>query len=319
MNRLATTIVALLLVAQGAAAQEPEVDTAEVLRLGNMVQHVDGIGSDPDDIFVEAMGPPASDADKWFISVLSMQGCAACQKLKADWATNPWLLALADPNDPKKSWAHYNVYFREDKSQAFRFENIKVTAYPTIIVQPPRNGRYGEPKTVVFQGTYGGDPERLARQIIEAIRRYVAKFESAHPSHTPVRNASEGSIGIDPPWQPPPKVDPPLPNVTPVFPDGQPLIPPNIDPPDATTPAAGLWGTAFTVAGASVLTLLLAVGVPWALRTYRQYRIESGQRPLLNDEQFQKLVETLRAIVTSQIVRDSTTDHSDAPGGVPGK
>ena len=79
------------------------------MRLGNMVQHVDGIGSDPADSFVAAMGPPASDADKWYISVLSMQGCAACQKLKADWATNQWLLALADPNDPKKSWAHYSL------------------------------------------------------------------------------------------------------------------------------------------------------------------------------------------------------------------
>jgi hypothetical protein len=187
MKRMSMAIVALLLLVPGAVGQEPEVDTAEVLRLGNMVQHVDGIGSDPADSFVEAMGPPASDADKWYISVLSMQGCPACQKLKGDWTTNQWLLALADPSDPKKSWAHYNIYLREDRSQAFRFENIKVTAYPTVLVQPPRNGRYGEPKTVVFQGTYGGDPERLARQITEAIRRYVAKFEAAQPAHAPVR------------------------------------------------------------------------------------------------------------------------------------
>ena len=77
--------------------QEAEVDRAEVLRLGNMVQHVGDIESDPVDLFVEAMGPPASDADKWFVSVFTTQGCAPCQKLKADWGTNPWLLALADP------------------------------------------------------------------------------------------------------------------------------------------------------------------------------------------------------------------------------
>ena len=59
--------------------------------------------------------------------------------------------------------------------------------------------------------------------------------------------------------------------------------------------------------------LLLTLGVPWALKTYRQYRIESGQRPLLNDEQFQKLVETLSAVATAQTVRNATTDHSDAP------
>ncbi|HEY1068489.1 MAG TPA: hypothetical protein VGE52_20365, partial [Pirellulales bacterium] len=160
-----------------ALAGPPEVDRAEVLRLGNVVQHVDGVRGDPHDAFVEAMGPPASDDDKWFISVLTMQGCGPCVRLKSEWGTNQWLLALANPNDPKQSWAHYNVYPREDKSQAFRLEGIKVTAYPTVLVQPPRNGRYGDPKTVVFQGTYGGDPERLARQITDAIRRYVAKFD----------------------------------------------------------------------------------------------------------------------------------------------
>jgi hypothetical protein len=299
MKRMALAVVMILAVAHAAPAQQPEVDTAEVLRLGDMVQHVDGIGSDPADAFVEAMGPPASDADKWSISVLTMQGCAACQKLKSDWATNQWLLALADPNDPKKSWAHYNVYAREDRSQAFRFEGVQVTAYPTILVQPPRNGRYGEPKTVAFQGTYGGDPERLARQITAAIRQYVSKFETSQLPHHLAHQAPEGSIGIDPPWQPAPKVDPPLPTPSPVFPDGRPLIPPSVDPPDATTPMAGPWGTALTVAGTSALTLLLTFGIPWALRTYRQWRIESGRRALLTDEQFRKLLESLSAAATT--------------------
>ena len=67
------------------------------------------------------------------------------------WAPNrsEWLLALANPNVPKQSWAHYTVYDRDDRSQAFRFENIKVTASPTLLVQPPRTGRFGDPATVV--------------------------------------------------------------------------------------------------------------------------------------------------------------------------
>ncbi len=317
MKWLVMALTLSLLLAAPALAQQPEVDTAEVLRLGNMVQHVDGIRSDPEDVFVEAMGPPASDADKWFISVLTMQGCAPCQKLKSDWATNQWLLALADPNDPKTSWAHYNVYSREDRSQSFRFEGIQVTAYPTVLVQPPRNGRYGEPKTVVFQGTYGGDPERLARQITAAIRQYVSQFEASQPSQPPAQRAPEGSIGIDPPWQPPPKVDPPLPNVTPVFPDGRPLIPPSVDPPDAATPAAGLWGTALTVTGTSALTLLLVFGVPWMLQTVRQWRIASGQRTLLTEEQFQTLLEKLSA-ASGPVARSETTVPSAASGDRPG-
>jgi hypothetical protein len=320
MGRMVMAAVMSLALAATALGQEPEVDRAEVLRLGDMVQHVDGVRSDPQDVFVEAMGPPASDADKWYISVLSMQGCAACQKLKTDWATNQWLSALADPSDPKKSWAHYNVYLREDRSQAFRFENIKVTAYPTVLVQPPRSGRYGDPKTVVFQGTYGGDPERLARQITAAIRQYVSKFEASQPSHTPAHRAPEGSIGIDPPWQPPPKIDPTLPSVTPVFPDGRPLIPPNLnppslDPPDSTTPTAGPWGTLLIVAGTSLVTLLLALGVPWAIQAFRQWRIESGKRTLLPDEQFQKLVDALSAAASGPGAKTVPSDAPGAPSG----
>ena len=152
-------------VAHMAMAQDdpPQVDQAEVMRLGDMVQHVGYVQSDEGaDAFVAAMSPPESDADKWFISVITMQGCGACEKLKHDWATNEWLLSLANPANPKKSWAHYRVYDKDDLSQAFRWKNVKITAYPTIIVQPPRSGQFGNPATVVYQGVYQGDPEKLA-------------------------------------------------------------------------------------------------------------------------------------------------------------
>ncbi len=310
MGRMVWAIAASVLLTAAALAQPVEVDQAEVMRMGDLVQHIDGIRSDGADSFVEAMAPPATDADKWHISVLSMQGCPACQKLKADWATNPWLLALANPNDPKQSWSHYNVYMREDRSQAFRFERLKVTAFPTIVVQPPRSGRYGDARTVVFQAAYGGDPERLARDITTAIRRYVAKFEASQPPRQAPYRAPEGSIGVDPPWEPTPQVEPPSP-VAPVFPDGRPLIPPSPTPDDAAP--TGLWGTAGAVTLTSLLTLLLTLGVPWALRTYRQYRVESGRRPLLTDEQFQTLVDTLSAVVNAQSFRNAKSDRSDAP------
>jgi hypothetical protein len=310
MNRGLPTLIAAWLATSPAWGRDVEVDRAEVLRLGDMVQHVDGVGSDPEARFVEAMGPPASDADKWFISVLTMQGCAPCVKLKADWASNSWLLALADPNDPKKSWAHYNVYAREDQSQAFRFRNLQIEAYPTILVQPPRSGRYGDPRTVVFQGTYGGDPEKLARQITTAIRQYVAKLEGSQPPQPPAQRAPEGTGGIDPPWQPPPKVDPPLPDLLPVFPERRPLIPPNLNPPDLLVPTLFRWGTAGTVTATALLTLLLAWGLPRALQAVRQWRIENRQRTLLTDEQFQQLLQALRAGGTA-----GPSDHSGTPSG----
>jgi hypothetical protein len=310
MKRSLLTMIAAWLAVASAWGQEVEVDRAEVLRLGDMVQHVDGVGSDPEARFVEAMGPPASDADKWFISVLTMQGCAPCVKLKADWASNAWLLALADPNDPKKSWAHYNVYAREDRSQAFRFEKLNVEAYPTILVQPPRSKRYGDPTTVVFQGTYGGDPEKLARQITAAIRQYVAKLEGSQPAQPSTQRAPEDAIGIDPPWQPVPRVDPPLPNILPVFPDRRPLIPPNLNPPDLLVPTVFRWGTAGTVTATAVLTLLLVWGVPRALQALRQWRTENRKRSLLTDEQFQQLLQALR---TGGTVAPS--DQSRSPSG----
>lgn len=310
MKRWLLTMIAAWLAVSPAWGQEVEVDRAEVLRLGDMVQHVDGVGHDPEALFVEAMGPPASDADKWFISVLTMQGCAPCVKLKADWASSPWLLALADPNDPKKSWAHYNVYAREDQSQAFRFRNLQIEAYPTILVQPPRSKRYGDPTTVVFQGTYGGDPEKLARQITTAIRQYVAKLEGSQPPLPPAQRAIEGTGGIDPPWQPPPKVDPPLPNLPLIFPDRRPLIPPNLNPPDLLVPTVFRWGTAGTVTATALLTLLLAWGLPRALQAVRPWRIENRQRTLLTDEQFQQLLQALRASGTT-----APSDHASTPSG----
>ena len=114
---LALVAIALPSTASGTRAIRPQVDQAEVMRLGDMVQHVGDhvAGDESADAFVAAMSPPESDADKWFISVLSMRGCAGCEKLKRDWATNEWLLALANPNDPKKSWAHYKVYDKDDR------------------------------------------------------------------------------------------------------------------------------------------------------------------------------------------------------------
>lgn len=216
----------------GAAAQaQPlEVDQAEVLRLGNSVQYVDGRIAAGADEELAALGPPASDADKWFISLVTTQGCAACERLKQAWRSDPWLLALAHPEDPKSSWAHYNEYLYEDQSQAFRWQDIQIAAFPTVLVQPPRSGRYGDPATVVFQDTYRGDPRALAERITRAIRRYVARVDVPRAAEPGPRASDE--LAVAPPWQPPPKPDgrPPL--------DLPPLpIPPAIPPDEAVPPA----------------------------------------------------------------------------------
>lgn len=233
MRTLTACLLSLLLLPTLVLAQAtPEVDQAEVRRLGNLVHQL-GVGPQSDGVatFLEAMGPPASDADKWYISLMSTRSCVPCIQLKQAFGTDPWLKALADPNDPKKSWSHFNVYDAQDRSQAFRFEKLKIEAYPTILVQPPRSKKYGDPTTVVFQGTYGGDPKQLATDITTAIRRYLAKLSEAKAATEPVPSVG---FGADPPWQPAPKIDP----VLPVLPS--PVTPPvdvvQIPPPLPVTP-----------------------------------------------------------------------------------
>ncbi len=207
--RMLGGLMVLLVPALARAQSAPQVDQAEILRLGNLVQQVGtGPRSDGLDQFLAAMAPPASDADKWFISLLSSKGCAPCLQLKQAFGTDPALKALADPGDPARSWSHFNVYEAEDQSQAFRFSRLQIEAFPTVLVQPPRSQKYGDPSTVVFQGTYSGDPRQLAADITAAIRRYIAKVippaASAMAPPAPAGVRSEPAA-FDPPWQPVPK------------------------------------------------------------------------------------------------------------------
>lgn len=264
-------------------AEDDQVDMAEIKRLGNHVQYVDGsIRSGADDAYVEVMGPPADDNHKWFITVIGTKGCAACARLKADLKRDEYLRALVtvhenDDNhsDPRTSWAHYTYYLHGDKSQDFRWENIKLSGYPTILVQPPLNKKYGDPSTVVCQITgYDGDGKKLATNIAAAIKTYLSKQAERrqqghraqlaaivqerdageHPPEPPIpesraprpapRSWSQTDIGLDPPWSPAPKVEPPVgpmpapDNVLPPVFDWPPKPKPDQQPkPDATPDA----------------------------------------------------------------------------------
>lgn len=248
------------------------------------------------------MAPPASDADKWFITVLTMQGCSGCEQLQRDWTKNESLLALADPGDPKKSWAHYNVYDAADESQRFRFENIKVRVYPTILVQPPRTGRYGDPSTVVYQGVYGGKPDELARNIVGAMRRYVAKVVPQSPANSaPGKGTGQAvrpAVGIDPPWQPTPKATP--------QPNQFPMVDPTIPPPAPN--ASPSLATILALLAGGGLSMSLVIGlVVIGLQLYRNYRKATNQPVVLNDEQFVALVATLQALAQSKSTANVAT------------
>lgn len=304
--RLMVSLCVLLAAGSNVLAQTPEVDQAEVLRLGNMVQVVgDGARASAEtDSYVEALGPPASDADKWFISVVSMRGCAGCERLKKDWGTSPWLLALANPADAKQSWAHYTVYDKDDRSQQWRLANIQVTTYPTILVQPPRSGKYGDGSTVVYQGVYGGDPEKLAREITQAIRQYVSKLQSR-----PVAVEGEtGQVGVDPPWQPVPKVDPWQPSPQPVFPSpaNDPTIPPPPAPAAPTVVPAFPWSSVLTLIFAGFSLPAAVALLIWGVYYIRAHREAEGKPPLIDPAITDRFLDLLKKFAESQAAPLST-------------
>jgi len=279
---------AMLLSASVARADGSAVDQAEILRLGDMVQHIDGrhYGQSDTDSIVEAMRPPEDDADKWFVSVVVTRNCAACRKLKTDWKACPSLLALADPGDSKGSWAHYHEFYRDDQSQAWRFENIKFTGYPTILVQPPRSKAYGDPSTVVYQATYDGDPRALATDMAAAIRQYVAK----------VSDSVEG-VGGPPPWLPAPKDDPDT--------SGR-LIPPLV-PDEVAIQVEFPWKAILTLvtAGFSIPT---AIGLVVWLLAYIRARRKAADKPLLLDDgTFQRLLDALEQFQASAEPKKTAT------------
>ena len=83
-------ICVLMLTALCQVSFAGEINQAEVQRLGDTVQHIGGGHRDDGvDAFIEAMQPPASDDDKWFISVVSTQGCRPCAELKRAWRKKP--------------------------------------------------------------------------------------------------------------------------------------------------------------------------------------------------------------------------------------
>lgn len=234
-----------LLVAQlVAAAHAQSIDTREIVRRGNRVEVVNSTAAhahnNNDAAFLAALAPPADDSHKWFITLITLDGCAPCKRLVADWQTSPALTAFAQQRDPKSSWAHLNIYAAEDETQAWRWQNIAVKSYPTILVQPPRSGIYGNAATVVLQKSgYNGQPEQLAEQLRAAIKRHVAKHregiakQQSQGVHLIGTCAAElGQTNFTSFEQKSPFAPPVKPSVLPSF-DPLPLlpaIPPSVDP-----------------------------------------------------------------------------------------
>lgn len=284
----------------------PDTAAREILRRGNLVQRVgNGHRDDAQVAISDAMRPPADDSYKWFISVVTTRSCRYCENLKRDFASSEYLKPFVDIEDHTQSWAHFNVYAIEDQTQTWRFKDIKLSGYPTLIIQPPRNGRFGDPKTVVLQKTgYDGDPKKLADGIRTSIGTYLKSYvrqRQAVGQKGGMRQGPDGAgqnvVGYDPPFTPPPKVEPtpyyPAPSPYPFdFPPGPTPAPqPNVNP---LSLLLSLFGGALTSGGMTNLLLVVIAG----LAVVRTFRKATGQKLLLDDATFQAIVDTLKSLVT---------------------
>jgi thioredoxin-related protein len=204
----------------------PEVDAAEVMRRGDMVIVAgEGPRSDATEAFLTAMAPPADDSHKWFVTVLTMKDCPACETLKKDFRNAPELLSFVTAPDEAKAWAHYNEFSINDATQKWRVKEYKATGFPTLVIQPPRNGMWGDPRTVVYQTSgYDGKSQKLADLIRDGVRKYSAKMaEQGYPKMAPrsastaeansfaasvIGGARQQEVGVDPPFETPARPDP---------------------------------------------------------------------------------------------------------------
>jgi hypothetical protein len=255
-------------------ADVPEIAKQEAERRGSHVEQLGhGYGDSEQDAIAEAMAPPADDSGKWFISVVEKPGCEHCRRLVTDFKSADALQAFVDVEDHNKSWAHFNVYRSDDPTQSWRWQSIKVTGYPTLLIQPPRNGAYGDPATVVRQITgYDGNAKRLATDIRNSIAKYAStakRFDSL------VKGNESAGRNYTPPFDVPARQVENLPfdlPPSPVMADPASLI---------LTLVGGL------LTGGNLTTyVLLGVGAFWVIREWRK---KTG-KPLYVDDATAKAI-----------------------------
>jgi hypothetical protein len=222
------------------------IDSQEILRRGNSVQTI-APGQYAQSTELAALAPPTDDRHKWFITLITQPNCAPCKQLLADLQNAPELKAWVNLSDATHSWSHFNQYNSEDATQQWRWANIAIKGYPTLLVQPPRSGKYGDPAIVVMQKTgYNGKPAELAEQLRASILKQVAERQppvatphQATTAETAWENRPSAPT-VAPPFTPPPVVEPSdnvlSPNVIP------PTVDPDATPPkDEKSPAKGLF------------------------------------------------------------------------------
>lgn len=214
---------------------------------------------------------PADDSGKWQVLVFTSPKCPDCDRLKADFAANPALKALA--SEDGKGWAHLTAYSMASKSQHFRFQDWDVAQTPVVCVTPPPNSRIWPYYEVARRTGYKTKPDELARELVDAIGAYARRFGPQIPAaeQTPVtpqrdhRPRPDQGQDDPPPAPPPPR---PKPNIVPgpnILPDFPPILRPDKKPEPKKTAAPKKQPESKPAAHAPRLDLLLVIKDPTSL------------------------------------------------------
>ena len=199
MKMQAMTLVGLLSFALLAGAQEKDVPDAarrEIERRGYLVQKIDGqIGDSTADVLAEALSVPEDDSHKFTLTILygahrNTQLDRLKEHLFSAKELQPWVRCKdrgkGSYDVASTSESHLHCRFDQHKNPFVpeQWTGIKVVDYPTLLLQPPRNGQWGPPDTVINQRTgYDGHPARLAEWIRASIGKYVLAYSRTPEYH----------------------------------------------------------------------------------------------------------------------------------------
>jgi hypothetical protein len=201
-------------------------------------KHVESTATIRANLISDAFAPPKDDSDKWFFTFVSKDRDRTSVDLAAV-ISGSVMQAWVDTAEPSKSTMHYcrRDWDLDGPSKDWLkglSEAVERYGLPAIVIQPPRNGRFGDP-SVIVKMIHGYHTEKeLDNLVREGIKSYVTTFaQRAIDGHTePDTPIKSTEIGVPPPFNVPPKNDNPgTPNNTPV------VNPTPFDWP-ATTPAA---------------------------------------------------------------------------------
>jgi hypothetical protein len=243
------------------------------------------------------MQPPADDSYKWLFTLVVTRNCQWCELARKDFEADPKLKAWVDAKDYTKSWAHWQIVQIEDQSQAWRWKDFKPARFPALIVQPPVNGSWGDPHTIVFAQQGYLKPADLDAAIRKAIQLYAAKtyprrlaWETSLAVNGGFQQAKAGDQtgGWTPPVAPPAPL-PPVPNA-PLYPNVPPQYPPAQ--PDVGSLLSQLLSG--LLGGPAMANFLLLAILAWQI--YRGFAKREGIPLLVDDATAAQLVQLLQSL-----------------------